>query len=184
MGLCQWCLAVALLNAPPGSIALADPPAWHAEVGGRVRLLALDWQLLDSRELSYLLADPHEFAKDLKTLQERRRELRNAPLLEECARFPPPRLIEQLIAVNRGFHVELDDRLALDRIHAEELRAALDDTEQLFRIWDTLRDAVSNHYCVNYRRQALDRLRDLLGPQAFYRGDMPPSLPIWRFPRN
>ena len=110
--------------------------------------------------------------------------MHNAPLLEERERFPPLKLVEQLVSHNRSYRKELEDRLAIDPLHAEELRAAIDEAEHLFRIWETLRDAVTEHYYVDFRRQALDRLRDQVGLTAFYRGDMPPALPIWRFPRQ
>jgi hypothetical protein len=43
-----------------------------------------------------------------------------------------------------------------------------------------LRDARCDYYYVAYRRQALQQLREAIGPQAFYSGRMPPHVPLWR----
>jgi hypothetical protein len=181
---CRILLASVLLSSSPDSQPPDAPHVCHAELAPSVRRLALEWQIVDARELDRILVDAQDFQKDLRVLQERRLRLHNAPLLEERERFPPLKLVEQLISHNRAYRRELEDRLAIDPLHAEELRAAIDEVEHLFRIWETLRDALTEHYYVDFQRQALDRLRDQLGMTAFYRGDMPPALPIWRLPRN
>jgi hypothetical protein len=181
---CRILLASVLLSSSPDEMPPGDLAAWHVELAPSLRRLALEWQLVDARELGRILADAKQFPKDLQVLQERRTRLHNAPFLEERERFPPLKLVEQLISHNRAYRKELEDRLAIDPLHAEELRTAIDEAEHLFRIWETLRDALTEHYYVDFQRQALDRLRGQLGMAAFYRGDMPPALPIWRFPRN
>jgi hypothetical protein len=184
MGPCHLLLASALLTASTDARPLEGIGHWHATLAPGVRLIALEWQILDARELGRILVDPAAFAKDVSTLHERLYKLQRAPLLEERGRFPPLKLVELLIAHNRKYHTELHHRLEIDPLHASELRDAMDEAEQLFRVWDTLRDALTEHYYVDYQRQALDRLRAQLGLTAFYRGDMPPALPTWRFPRN
>ena len=181
--------ASVLLSSPPetmrpGMLPPGAEAGVYAALAPTLRGLALHWQILDARELGRLLNDAKDFPQDLKVLQERMQRLYCAPLLEERGRFVPLKLVEQLTAHNRAYRKELEDRLALDTLHAEELRAAIAETEELFRIWDTLRDALTEHYYIDYQRQALDRLRQQIGLAAFYRGDMPPALPIWRFPRN
>jgi hypothetical protein len=34
---------------------------------------------------------------------------------------------------------------------------------------------------VTVRRQALKKLREMIGENAYYYGQMPPSVPVWRF---
>src|SRR5262245_56612848 len=184
MGPCYLLLASAMLTASPDAMPPEKSGTWHAAVAPGMRLIALEWQILDARELGRILVDPAAFAKDLKTLQEQLCKLQHAPLLEERGRFPSLKLVELLIANNRKYHTELHHRLEIDPLHAEELRDAMNEAEELFRAWDTLRVALTQHYYVDYQRQALDRLRAQLGLTAFYRGDMPPALPTWRFPRN
>src|SRR5262249_36616079 len=143
MGAYHLLLASALLTASGETMPLEKIGAWHASLAPGVRLIALEWQILDARELGRVLVHPAAFAKDVKVLQERMRKLQHAPLLEERGRFPPLRLVEQLIANNRKYHTELQQRLEIDPLHADELRDAMDEAEQLFRVWDTLRDALT-----------------------------------------
>jgi hypothetical protein len=128
-----------------------------------------------------VLAQPQDFAADLKLLQGRYRELVNAPRLEECTRFPERPLVNDLMAFNRAYRNDLTTRLALDTIHEDELRAALTETDQLYRIWDAIRDARCDYYYITVRRQALQQLRELLGAEAYYSGRLPPHVPSWRF---
>jgi hypothetical protein len=51
------------------------------------------------------------------------------------------------------------------------------------QLWDAVRDARSECYYVTARRQALQSLRTTLGPDAYYRGALPPHVPVWRFGR-
>ena len=48
-------------------------------------------------------------------------------------------------------------------------------------MWDTVCDARSEFYFVPTRRQALKKLRDTVGPQAYYSAALPPHVPVWRF---
>jgi hypothetical protein len=178
----EYLFAFALLVSPPGSLELAEPARLHRPLAPSLRAMALHLELLDAREVGYLLAKQEEFADNLKVLQERFQELGDAPALAECKRFPARELAGDLLAFNRAYRDSLANRLSLDAVHAEELRAALAETDQLYRIWDTVRDARCEYYYVTYRRQALQQLRQLVGPQAFYSGQLPPHVPLWRIP--
>jgi hypothetical protein len=178
----KYALAAALLTTPPDAITLSDPASVHKELAPAIRHLALAWEILDTRENRYVLSQPQDFAADLKLLQGRYRELRNAPCLEECNRFPARALVNDMMAFNRAYRNDLVTRLALDTIHEDELRAALAETDHLYRVWDAVRDARCDYYYITVRRQALAQLRDLIGAQAYYSGDLPPHVPLWRFP--
>jgi hypothetical protein len=54
------------------------------------------------------------------------------------------------------------------------------DADHLYEIWDCVRDAQCEYYYVTVRRQALERVRELIGSQAFESGSLPPCLPVWR----
>lgn len=43
-------------------------------------------------------------------------------------------------------------------------------------------DPTPPHVHEDGMRQWLESLRDLIGPEAYYRGQMPAALPAWRFP--
>ncbi len=104
-----------------------------------------------------------------------------APYLEELWRFPAPATITNFLAFNRAYKKDLCERFALDALHAEELRDTINETERLHAAWDAMRDARCEYYFVTTRRQALATLRTLIGPEAFYRGQLPPPVPVWRF---
>jgi hypothetical protein len=175
-------LAFALLTTPPDTLELPQAAKLHGPLASSVRALALHLELLDPREVGYVLAEPDSFATDLKVLQGRYQDLRSAPALVECKRFPDRELVGDFLAFNRLYRDGLNNRLSLDRVHAEELKAAVAETDQLYRVWDMVRDARCEYYYINYRRQALLQLRDLVGAHAFYSGQLPPHVPLWRIP--
>ncbi len=63
----------------------------------------------------------------------------------------------------------------------EWLRATIQETDRLYQVWDKVRDARCDYYYVTVRRTALKDLRALIGDQAYYAGDLPPCVPLWRF---
>ena len=69
----------------------------------------------------------------------------------------------------------------MELAHWWEVRAILQETDQLYQIWDTVRDARCEYYYVTVRRQALKRLREALGDEAYFSGRLPPHVPLWRF---
>jgi hypothetical protein len=180
----KFLLASVLLSASPDATPLSDAHKWQAELAPELRVIALQWQLLDPKEAKSTLASAETFWAELHALQMWNQTLLNAPWVEECGRFPQKKTVGELILANRNYKSEITDRLVLAPIHKEELESVIAETEQLFKIWDALRDAHSEHYGITYRRQALHTLRDLIGAEAFYRGQLPPALPVWRFARN
>jgi hypothetical protein len=178
----QLLVASALLTTPTEELHLGDVSALHASWAPAIRVVALHWELLDARETHFLLANEQDFDADLKVLHERYTDLRSAPPLAESKRFPTRDVINDLLSFNRAYRHDLNERLAIDQIHGEELRAALAETDQLYRVWDTVRDAKCDYYYVYVRRRALQQLREQVGETAFYTGQLPPYVPIWRFP--
>jgi hypothetical protein len=175
-------MALSLLTAPPGSAELTHPPPLYDVLCPTFQQLAIRLEILDPRESRYVLARAEDFETDLKLLRRRFRNLANAPRLEECHRFPDRAMVNDLLTFNRAYRQFLTGRQPVDLVHAEELREALGETDRLYQIWDAVRDAQCNYYYVTIRRQALKQLRGLVGEPAFYRGELPPHVPVWRFP--
>jgi hypothetical protein len=175
-------VAAALVTTPWEKPPVKDLGKLHAELAPALRSLGIRWEILDRRETHYLLAGEQDFEADVKLLQERFRELRTAPRLAEAGRLPSRDVVVDLLAFNRAYRQDLSARLELDVVHGEELRAALLETDQLYRIWDTVRDARSEYCYITVRRQALQQLRELIGDPAFYTGQLPPHVPVWRLP--
>jgi len=178
----QYILAAALITSPADKLDKPMPDQWHAFLAPALRTLALEWELLDKREMGYILAYPQDFCTDVKLLQNRFQDFGKAPMVFEAMRFPDRDSVTDLLAFNRAYRETLSTRLALDMVHAEELSAAMRETDQLYRIWDLVRDARGEYYYVSYRRQALQQLRDMVGAEAFYSGNLPPNVPLWRIP--
>jgi hypothetical protein len=144
--------------------------------------LALDWEILDPRETRYVLAHPEDVASDVQMLKRRYQELGDAPQILDAARFPDRTVINELLAFNRAYrtHVEMRQPLEMGP-NGYNLRTALREVDHLYQVWDTTRDARCEYYYVTVRRQALKRLREMLGDADYYQGRLPCHVPVWRF---
>jgi len=181
----DYALAVALLTTCPDLPDNAPPPgADHLlSVRQAAQDVATAWEVLDPREGKYVLARPEDFAADLKLLRRRVADLGEAPPLHDAQRFPERALVNDLLAFNRAYRQNVDALRPLDVGHAEELEAVLAEIDHLYQVWDLVRDARCEYYYVTVRRQALKKLRDLLGDEAYSAGALPPHVPVWRFAR-
>lgn len=144
-----------------------------------IRSVALHCELLDPREERFLKAE--DFATDLAVVRRRYQELWDAPRLHDGMRFPDKCSVSQMLAFNRSYKRHLDLMKSLLPDQQEVVRAALRETDQLYHVWDKVHDARSEIYYVPVRRLALKHLRELVGPEAYYTGRLPPHVPVWRF---
>ena len=175
----DYALALALLTLPPDA---AEPAGdVHAGLRPTLQALAIHWEILDPREVRYVLTRGEDFAADLKLLRRRHQDLHDAPPLHDCTRFPDRTLINELLSFNRAYRQHLDSRQSLELTYWWELREALQEADRLYQIWDTVRDARCDYYYVTVRRQALKKLKDLIGEDAYAAGELPPYVPEWRF---
>jgi hypothetical protein len=175
-------LAAVLLTAPPAPTAPEGLAALVEVLRPALVQAALDAEVLDPREEERIRGDGVDPLVELRTLQDCYQGLQRAPLLAECRLFPPRCHIDELLACNRGYKQELEARLVLDQVHAEQLRRAIAETEHLYFLWNLLRDAQYECYYVTVRRRSLMQLRDLIGMEAYCRFQMPPHVPVWHFP--
>jgi hypothetical protein len=176
----DYLLAAVLLTASGGAEPQVVPemfPALRLPLQG----LAVTWEILDPREVRYILARPEDFAADLSLLRRRCQELATAPAVGDCLRVPERTTINELLAFNRCYRQHIDVRQPLERVHWWELRVALQETDRLYQIWDSVRDARCPYYYVTVRRQALKRLREMVGEDSYYSGNLPPCVPLWQF---
>ena len=80
--------------------------------------------------------------------------------------------------------VLVDHRPAVPDIrrNAEETgNEVLSSRETQAGVWDAIRDSRCEYYYITVRRQALERVRDTIGVVAYYNGNYPPHVPVWRF---
>lgn len=179
----NYALAAVLLSTPAESAEPAEAMDCLATVRPAVRDLALSWEILDPREVRYVLTRSEDFPSDLKLLRRRYADLADAPPLYDCMRFPDRTLINDMLAFNRAYRQHLDNRQALELANAWELREMLLEADRLYQIWDLVRDTRCDYYYVTVRRQALKKLKEMIGDQAYYSGRLPPHVPVWQFAR-
>lgn len=180
----SYVLAVALMTTPvdvPEPLPEAD--AWPALQEALVSV-AIDWEILDPRETRYIFARLEDFEDNLNLIRRRYRELIDAPRLADGQRFPDHRTVNDLLGFNRAYRRYLDARQPIDHDRCDRVRIALKETDVLYQIWDAVRDARCEYYYVTVRRQALKRLRCMLGNDEYLAGNLPPYVPIWRFEEN
>lgn len=175
-------LAAALLTTGPVELP-EELVCWRVVVAEPLKSLSFQEEILDRREADHILQSRPVFAGDVRLLQGRFAELRHAPYLEECRRFPDRKLVNEFLNFNRAYRQDLVARMAIDKVHAEELRFVLAEVDALYQVWDTVRDARCEFYYDTVRRQALDLLRRLIGDEAFYSGRLPPHVPVWSITR-
>jgi hypothetical protein len=178
---CDYLLAVALLTASPGASDSAAMPPLYAAMRLPVQALAVKWEILDPREVRYILARSEDFGSDLNLLRRRYHDLAAAPSVVDCYRFPDRAQVNDLLAFNRAYRQHIDTRQPVELVHWWDLRVAIQEADRLYQIWDTVRDARCDYYYITVRRQALKRLREMLGDDAYYAGNLPPCVPVWRF---
>ncbi len=176
----DYVLAAALLTTPVESPELVP----HLELVQPTLLqLAIDAEILDPREEQYLHGLSNDLAGDCKAMRQRHDRLFRTPAVVECERLPPLKVIDEFLAFNRAYRVDLKAQFESNPVRAEALRTAIEDVDQLHHVWSTLREARCGFYYVMVRRQALQHLHDLVGAEAFYRAQLPPHVPIWQFQR-
>lgn len=174
-------LAATLLTTPPDVPEPAPAADDWPVVQEALQKLAVEWEILDPRETRYVLARPEDFENDLNLLRRRFQDLKAAPKLSDCQRFPDRGTVSELLAFNRSYRRHLDARQPLEQDRGDGLRAALQETDWLYQVWDAVRDARCEYYYVTVRRQALKRLQTMLGTDAYAAGQLPPFVPLWRF---
>lgn len=176
----EWLLAAALLTGSPEAPEPPQAQDLFPTLHASMQHLAVEWEILDPRELRYVLVRPEDFKADLSLLRRRYQDLTDAPPLIDSQRFPDRVTINDYLAFNRAYRQHMDVRQPAELYRWWEVRSALQETDHLYQVWDTARDARCDYYYVTVRRQALKKLRDLIGPEAYYAGQMPPYVPTWR----
>lgn len=181
MSTAEMFLAAMLLAGVPESpvptISQDDWPAVQEAICER----AIEMQILDKRELQFLFTRAEEFRNDINILRRRQQDLRNAPRLEDCDRFPKRDDVNSMLNFNRGFRQQMEAKRIAEPHKADDYGNAIQEAERLHQVWDAVRDARCDFYYVTVRRQALAKLRTAAGEDAYHSGQLPPCVPTWRF---
>ena len=163
----NYALAAVLLSTPAEPTDPCDAMDCLVTTRPALRSLSLYWEILDPREADRILTRAEDFPSDLKLLRHRYRDLADAPPLYDCMRFPQRTLIDNMLTFNRAYRQHLENRQALEPANAWELHEMRLEADQLYQIWDLARDTRCDYFYVAVRRQALKKLKELIGDQAF-----------------
>lgn len=173
-------LAAVLLTTPPG-VPEPHPTADHwPSLRDAVHQVAIDWEILDPRETTYLFAKAEDFEADLTILRRRYQDLHDAPKLADSFRLPDRKQACELVRFNRAFRKNLEVRQQIEFDRADELNEVIRETDRLYQTWDAVRDARCEFLYIPARRQAMKKLKVLIGDESFDRGEWPPNIPTWR----
>jgi hypothetical protein len=143
--------------------------------------IGVEREILDAKEAKFTLMNLSCFINDISTLRRRYIEFKDAPSVYDSLRFPDREYINELIAFNRLFRnrMELLSECYLHK--SDEYKEIVRESDKIYSILDTVRDAKCEYYYITIRREALVRLKELLGNQGYYSGELPVPVPFWRF---
>lgn len=65
--------------------------------------------------------------------------------------------------------------------HINYYAKVLEETKELYKIYDLIDDAFYGEFCLVRKRKSLHTLREILGEKNFYAGLLPAPVPLWRF---
>ena len=174
----QFLIALAICcNLIPSTVP-ADP---YYPIHNELTWLCIRAELLDEREVTTTFVKREDFAVDLGMIRQRYHDLCYAPMSGDALRFVHERdVIVDLLSFNRAYVRYLTTAMELypERL---SMRAAKSEAEELYKVWDYLRDAKTTFYYVHIRRKALKQLREAIGAESYELGRMPPHVPEWRF---
>ena len=145
-----------------------------------IKSLALQMEILDQREVRYVLSKPDEFVSDMNMIRRRWEDLKNTPMLSLSAILPDRSMVNELLLFNRAYKQHIENCLVLypnDRA----LRETKEEIELCYQFWDAIRDARCEYYYTHIRRQALGRILKFITIDDLAKGDLPPHVPLWRF---
>ncbi len=171
--------ALALIMSPERP----EEPEQYAYLKPQCAAVGMAFELLDKRELPYIFSRQAEFNADLNLMQGRWILLKDAPRDAEGMRFPDRKMTEKMVSFNREYRYYLLGQKEYAGWRTFEIDEAITETNELYEVWDTIRDATGEWYYINTRRTALKKLRETLGEDAWHSGELPPCVPYWLFSR-
>jgi hypothetical protein len=145
-----------------------------------LRKLTIQYELLDQRE-SVFVTDSY-LESDFKLIMQRYVKLYDAPLICDCAKFQNDD-ITNIIDFNRKYCSFVSNQKRILGENTIWFDDTIKETNELFIIWDLVRDINCPYYNITIKRDSLKKLKIKLGDDAYYNGALPPCVPIWRFQR-
>jgi hypothetical protein len=179
----DYLVAAALLTAPPNTAEHPASARIYSGIAPTLQELAIAWEILDPHELQFTFTRQVDYPGDMKLLRQRFQELHDAPPVHDSMRFPSRQLIGEMLTFNRNYREHLEKCKIAGTTPNQDFQQALQEVDRLYQIWDAIRDSRCDYCYIPVRRSALKKVRDLIGEDAFYSGNFPPHVPLWRFQR-
>ena len=144
------------------------------------------WDTLKRVSLAIEIVGPHErwrsdFQAEFSYVHTHWRELAEAPPLADSYRFPPAYVAAEYCRFNTTYQEYLRSRRWLFHHHQDAYSLCLKESKYLALIWTAVYGSVDRSSSFVSQRRYLTRLRELLGLEAYYAGDLPPPVPLWWF---
>jgi len=144
------------------------------------------WQALKTLSQDLDLVGPHErwasnLQSELNWVRYHSRALLDAPVLAEGSWLPPYSQAAEICCFNERFQQHLLMQRIIFLHRGDDFDDMLRETRHLYQVWDAVRRSSNPHDSWANRRRNLQRLKQLLGDEAFYGARLPPWVPVWRF---
>lgn len=144
------------------------------------------WDALKQIALKIEIVGPHErwrsdFRAELNYVRYHWNDLRNSPPIADRYRFPPNEMAQYCCFCNNEYQNYIRGKRFLHRHLQHEHEIYLQEARQLCLIWKTVYEATNTDASWASQRKSLRELLNLLGPESYVEGWLPPSAPIWRF---
>lgn len=106
-----------------------------------------------------------------------------APPPVEVGQFPRRDAVAAALYLNMRYGNHLHERIhsGLERHRTGTLTVANVETQQLRKCWNLLDTVTDPSLDADYRRFWAGKLRQMIGERAYWRGEIPPPVPLWRF---
>lgn len=177
----DWLIAWLVIVSPDSikdtSVIYAAMPLLRAPIVA----IAIDLEIIDQRECRNKFVSAADFKSDLEQLQKSYRVFCDMPMSQKANVLPSNGEIRNATFLNRAYRQYLSDRLKCDSLNVERIVELINETDALYAVWDAASDARCEYYYVWVRREALQKIRELIGPECFSRGIMPFYLPVHQF---
>src|SRR5262249_26410243 len=100
---CDYLLALALLTNPPDALDRIGVDHVSPELRLSLQVAAIELEILDPREVRYILCRHEDVGSDLNLLRRRYSDLAEAPPLVDGARFPDRDTVNSYLTFNRAY---------------------------------------------------------------------------------
>lgn len=180
MSLADWLFSWLLIIGHPMP-DMATIQAAFPLLRGPMICLVIDAEIVDKRCLCFTLASRFDLMDDLETIRKSYQAMIPCPPVADSERFIARDKINEALVFNRAYRKYLETRQAGDVLNAHAIRIYMAEADRIYAIWDKARDAKCEYYYVQVRREALQKLREMLSPADYRAGRLPPYVPIWRF---